>query len=96
MSADGVWDITMQTPMGNRDWTLTLSSAGESVTGTIAGEMGTTEITNGRIQGTELSWTFDSPRGPIEYSTTIDGDEFSGTANLVGMEPMTVTGTRRS
>ena len=37
MAADGTWNLTMQTPMGERRSTLTLSTAGGNLTGTVDG-----------------------------------------------------------
>jgi len=36
MAVDGNWSITMSTPMGDRNATLSLKSAGGSLTGTQA------------------------------------------------------------
>ena len=43
MSADGTWNLTMQTPMGERRSTLTLSTAGGTLTGTQQAEGDTTD-----------------------------------------------------
>ena len=38
MAVDGNWNITMSTPMGERNATLTLATAGGTLTGTQAAE----------------------------------------------------------
>jgi len=38
MSVDGNWNLTMSTPMGERNATLTLTSAGGTLTGTQAAD----------------------------------------------------------
>ena len=51
MSADGTWNLTMQTPMGERRSTLTLATSGGSLTGTQEAEGNTTDITDGSVSG---------------------------------------------
>jgi len=38
MAVDGSWNITMSTPMGERNATLTVASAGGTLTGTQGAE----------------------------------------------------------
>ena len=49
MSADGTWNLTMQTPMGERRSTLTLATSGGSLTGSQEAEGNTTDITDGSV-----------------------------------------------
>ena len=56
MSADGTWNLTMQTPMGERRSTLTLSTAGGTLTGKQEAEGNTTDITDGSVSGNDVSW----------------------------------------
>ena len=55
MAADGNWNITMSTPMGDRQATLSLKSAGGTLTGTQAAEGNSTEIFDGKANGDDLS-----------------------------------------
>ena len=60
MSADGTWNLTMQTPMGERRSTLTLATSGGSLTGTQEAEGNTTDITDGSVSGNTLNGTADT------------------------------------
>jgi hypothetical protein len=97
MSVDGTWNITMQTPLGARDGSVTLSTAGGGLTGTMAAENGTTDIADGAVDGNKVSWKADitDPMAlTLEFSATIDGDTLSGSVKLgmFGMAPL--SGTR--
>ena len=48
---DGIWETTTKTPMGDQTATMTITSSGDSFTGTTAGAMGSTELKDGRIDG---------------------------------------------
>ena len=61
MAADGNWNITMSTPMGDRDATLSLKSAGGALTGTQAAEGNSIEIFDGRAGGHDPQPMPDSP-----------------------------------
>ena len=56
MAADGNWKITMKTPMGERDATLSLKTDGGKLTGTQSGDAGTTEIFDGTVNGDDVAW----------------------------------------
>ena len=60
MSADGTWNLTMQTPMGERRSTLTLATSGGSLTGSQEAEGNTTDITDGSVNGNTLNGTADT------------------------------------
>jgi hypothetical protein len=84
MSADGTWNLTMQTPMGERRSTLTLSTAGGTLTGKQEAEGNTTDIAEGTVSGNDVSWKV-SITNPmpltLTFNGTVDGDKLSGTAD---------------
>jgi hypothetical protein len=84
MSADGTWNLTLETPMGERRSTLTLVSAGGALTGTQEAEGNTTDIAEGSVNGNTLSWKV-SVTNPMPLTLTfngsVDGDAISGTAD---------------
>ena len=92
MSADGTWNLVMQTPIGERKSSLTLKSAGAALTGALAAEGNITQIFDGKADGTAVSWKA-SIKNPmpltLEFSGTIDGAKISGTvsAGAVGSWP---------
>ena len=84
MSADGTWNLTMQTPMGERRSTLSLSTAGGTLTGKQEAEGNTTDIAEGTVSGNDVSWKV-SITNPmpltLTFNGTVDGDKLSGTAD---------------
>ena len=97
MSADGTWNLTMQTPMGERRSTLTLATAGGSLTGKQEAEGNTTDIADGTVNGNELSWKV-SITNPmpltLTFTGTVDGDTLSGSADTGMFGSFPFEGTR--
>ena len=57
MSVDGTWKITVNTPMGPQESTLTLASLGSTLTGTQAAPNGEArDISEGMVQDDTASW----------------------------------------
>ena len=84
MSANGTWNLTLETPMGERRSTLTLVTAGGALTGTQEAEGDTTEIAEGSVNGNAVSWKV-SVTNPMPLTLTfngsVEGDAISGTAD---------------
>ena len=97
MSADGTWNLTMQTPMGERRSTLTLSTAGGTLTGKQEAEGNTTDIAEGTVNGNALSWKV-SITNPmpltLTFSGTVDGDTLNGSADTGMFGSFPFEGTR--
>jgi hypothetical protein len=97
MAADGTWNLTMNTPMGERRSTLTLSTAGGTLTGTQEAEGNTTDIADGRIDGNELEWRV-SITNPMPLTLTfhgaVDGNTMRGTADTGMFGSFPFEGTR--
>ena len=97
MAADGTWHLTMNTPMGERSSTLTLSTAGGTLTGTQEAEGNTTDIANGTVNGNDVSWQV-SITNPmpltLTFSGTVDGSAMSGTADTGVFGNFPFSGTR--
>ena len=55
MSADGSWNVTMNTPMGAQKATLVLSTAGGKLTGEMKGPQGALALNDGKIDGDTLT-----------------------------------------
>jgi hypothetical protein len=96
MSADGTWNLSMQTPLGDRKATLTLASAGGALTGKLTGEEGnTTDIYEGKLDGNSASWKADikSPMPlTLSFTSTVDGDNMAGNVSaVVGSWPFSGT-----
>jgi len=96
-AADGTWNLTMQTPMGERRSTLTLSTAGGALTGKQEAEGNTTDIAEGSVNGNELSWKV-SITNPmpltLTFTGTVDGDTLNGSADTGMFGSFPFEGTR--
>lgn len=97
MSADGTWNLTMDTPMGQRTSTLTLSTAGGGLTGQQEAEGNTTDIAEGTATGNEVSWKV-SITNPmpltLTFNGTVDGNNLTGTADTGMFGSFPFQGTR--
>jgi hypothetical protein len=97
MAVDGTWNITMNTPMGDRTATLTLSSAGGSLTGTQSADGNSAEIFDGSVNGDEVAWKLDivDPMPlTLAYTGKVEGDSISGEMGIGPMGSFPFSGTR--
>lgn len=97
MSADGTWNTTMNTPMGAQNGTLTLATDGGTLTGQLSGPQGAIDLTDGKVDGNNLSWkaSITSPMPmTLEFAATVDGDNISGNVKLGAFGNATFSGTR--
>lgn len=80
----GTWNLTITTPRGTFNSTLTLKQDGAKVTGTVSSRMGDTAISKGAVSGDTLTFeiTRDTPNGTftMNYKATVKGDDMKGTA----------------
>ena len=97
MSADGTWNVTINSPMGAQPGTLNIATDGGSLTGTMSGPQGDIELTDGTADGNALTWkaamTQPMPL-TLEFSATVDGDEISGDVKLGAFGNATFAGAR--
>ena len=97
MAVDGSWNITMNTPMGDRSATLSLKSAGGTLTGTQAAEGHSTEIFDGTANGDDIAWKV-SITNPmpltLEFTGKVSGDSMSGEMGIGPMGSFPFTGSR--
>ena len=97
MSADGVWNVTINSPMGAQQATMTLVTDGGRLSGTMAGAQGTQEFEGGTVDGDSLEWVVEmtSPMPmKLEVKATVDGDSLSGDVKLGAFGNATFSGTR--
>src|ERR1035438_3106813 len=88
MAVDGSWNIVMSTPMGERNATLTVKSAGGTLTGTQGAEGQSGEIFDGTVAGDDVAWKI-SITNPmpltLAFTGKVSGDSMSGE---MGIGPM--------
>ena len=97
MSADGTWNVTMDTPMGAQQMTITFVTDGGKLSGKLAGGQGEMEFTDGTVDGNDLAWTvkLEQPMPmEIETTATVDGDNLTGESKLGSFGTAKLTGTR--
>ena len=97
MAVDGNWNIVMSTPMGDRNSTLSVKSAGGTLTGTQAAEGNSTEIFEGTANGDDVSWkiAIDNPMPlTLEFTGKVAGDSMSGEMGIGPMGSFPFTGKR--
>jgi hypothetical protein len=97
MAVDGNWNITMSTPMGDRQATLTLKNSGGTLTGTQGAEGNSTDIFDGTANGDDVFWKV-SITNPmpltLEFTGKVAGDSISGEMGIGPMGSFPFTGTR--
>ena len=97
MAVDGNWNLTMSTPMGERKATLTVTSAGSTLTGTQGADGNSGEIFDGTVNGDDVSWKI-SITNPmpltLEFVGKVSGDNMSGEAGIGPMGSFPFTGSR--
>ena len=96
MSADGNWKITINSPMGAQEVNATITTNGDTFTGTTSGRMGEQAI-EGKVDGDKLIWsTSISQPMPmtLEFEATVSGDTISGNVKLGAFGSAPLTGVR--
>ena len=95
----GTWDITVTSPQGENRASMTVTQSGATLEGTMATEMGTVQVTDGRIMGERVTFSIAVPISgqttTIVFRGTVDGNRMTGTADLGAMGSATFTGERK-
>jgi hypothetical protein len=91
---DGKWAGTMSTPMGDIPVAFALKANGTALTGTTTGPDGDVTIKDGKIEGSNISFTvtFDFGGMPftLAYKGVITGDTIKFSIDAAGM-PLEIT-----
>lgn len=96
----GTWALVVTMQQGEEhNATLTATQAGGTLDGSMATELGTVQITDGRVTGRDVNFTVTLP---IEGQTTVivfrgnvEGNRMSGTVDLGALGSGTFTGERQ-
>lgn len=95
---DGSYDCVTKSPLGEQKSVFTVSSDGGSFTGTNAGDMGSLDVLEGKVDGNQLSWKMDlKVPMPITLTcvATVEGDTLNATITAGAFGSFPMTGTRK-
>jgi hypothetical protein len=97
MAVDGNWNLTLSTPMGERQTTLSVTSAGGTLTGTQGADGESTEIFEGTVNGDDVAWKV-SITNPmpltLAFTGKVSGNNMSGEAGIGPMGSFPFTAAR--
>ncbi|MFP6806665.1 MAG: hypothetical protein VB957_05730 [Pseudomonadales bacterium] len=97
MSVDGDWKVTLNSPMGAREATITLDTSGGSLSGKMAGDQGVQEFEGGTVDGSSLTWNIKMTQPmamELDFVAEVDGDSIKGNVKLGAFGDATFEGTR--
>ncbi len=97
MSAEGTWNVSMQTPIGERKLTMALKAVDHELTGHATGEGTSAEIFDAKESGGSLSLkaVITTPmRLTLEVVGVIAGDKITGTVSSWGVGSWPFTASR--
>ena len=81
MAVDGAWTITIDSPMGKQESSLSLKADGATLTGTQTAQGQSAEIKNGKVEGDNVSWS-NSITTPfpidLDFTGAVSGDTLKG------------------
>jgi ssDNA-binding replication factor A large subunit len=91
--------VNINLGQGDRGATLTLQQEGDRVTGSIAGVLGSGEISNASMSASDelrftVSLNLEGQTKEATFTGTLAGNEIRGSVAVVGMTPGTFTATR--
>ena len=97
MAIDGDWKVTINSPMGAQEATLTLDSSGDGLSGKLSGAQGVQEFEGGTIDGNSLTWNIKMTQPmpmDLDFTADIEGDSINGNVKLGSFGNATFSGSR--
>lgn len=82
-TAAGSWDVEIVSEQGTLTGTMRLTNDGDSFSGNITSEFGDLPVTNGKVNGQEVSFTVSFPfmgDASAQFTGTLTGDRMTGGA----------------
>jgi hypothetical protein len=99
MNIDGLFQLTLDTPMGKQDGTMTLRTTGDDLSGTLENSAGSTEFSGGTVEENrvEFDTRIPTPIGRLKAHVTgkVVDDHFTGDAKLP-LGSVHIDGTREA
>ena len=97
MSADGNWNLTISTPMGERRATLSVKTQGAMFSGSQTADGNSANIFDGTVNGNAIAWKVaitDPMPLTLEFNGTINGNAMDGNVVLGSFGSSSFSGTR--
>jgi len=95
----GTWTMTVNGPQGAMTSTMTVTQTGDAIDGTIISELGTAAISDGRVNGRNVTWsaaiTMGNERTTVNFEAEVDGNRMTGRLRAGESGPMTFTAERK-
>ena len=94
----GIWEVKIQTPLGERTGILELRSSRGKLSGDLSSQAGSIDLDDLSHQDGKLSWTIaveDPVKLNIRAEAIIDGDRLSGTVHLGAFGERGFSGARK-
>lgn len=98
MPVEGVWDLSISTPIGRIEAVIELARQAGVLTGAAHGAGENVTLSDITLDGDRLTWkqTITKPlRLNLAFAVTIDGDTLTGTSKAGRLPASKVTGRRR-
>ncbi|MBZ5625800.1 MAG: hypothetical protein LAQ69_44980 [Acidobacteriia bacterium] len=97
----GTWKASIETPNGNFETTFTFKADGDKLTGKVASQMGESDISDGKIDGDNLSFnvvrSFNGNEVKLSYKGKVTGNEMKLSLQFPGRdEPFEMTAKKVS
>ncbi|WP_433892496.1 hypothetical protein [Streptomyces sp. CA-111067] len=99
MAAEGVWDLSISTPIGTIDAVVEFARHNGGLTGTARGAGESVPLSDLVSDGDRLTWkqAVTKPlRLNLAFAVTLDGDTLAGTSKAGRLPASKVTGRRRA
>ena len=82
----GSWDLTINSPQGAQQTSMTITQNGTSFSGTMTSQFGTSDVSAGNIEGRRVSWSMNLSMGgqnmTLNYSGEVDASGNRMTGNV--------------
>ncbi|MFE2911950.1 hypothetical protein ACFXI0_08395 [Kitasatospora indigofera] len=99
MTAEGIWDLSVSTPIGRIETVIELAPQAGVLTGSAHGAGENVPLSDITLDGDRLTWkqAVTKPlRVNLAFAVTIDGDTLTGTSKAGRLPASKVTGRRRA
>ncbi|HTS26527.1 MAG TPA: hypothetical protein VMH81_11680 [Bryobacteraceae bacterium] len=97
---DGSWKAAIETPNGTIETTFTFKADGDKLTGKVSNQMGDTEIQDGKISGSDVSFVvvrnFQGNEFKLSYKGKVSGNEMKLSIEFPGRDPIQLTAKKVS